>query len=76
MKVTETKERLAGMLAENRDDMNAATKEAARKEFVRVATEYFETDGDLNLQIAHAGSGYKVTVTFRALRVKNFTTLK
>ncbi len=76
MKLTETKERLASMLAENRDDMNAATKEAAYKEFSRVAKEYFETDGELGFQIARAGSGYKITVNFRALRVKNFTTLK
>lgn len=76
MKVTETKERLKSMLAENRDDMNEATREAAYKEFARVAKEYFETDGELGFQIAQAGSGYKVTINFRAVRVKNFTTLK
>lgn len=75
MKVTETRERLAGMLASNRDDMNAATKEAAKREFSRVAGEYFETDGEPAFEIVRAGSGYKVMVSFRAVRIKNFTTL-
>lgn len=76
MNVTETKERLADMLAQNHETINSATEKAAVSEFTRVAKEYFETDGNLDFQVTRSGSGYRVTVGFRALRVKNFTTLK
>lgn len=63
------------MLSEDREEITEATKAAVQSEFTRIAKEYFETD-DVALSLKHGKNGTDVAVTFRASRVKNFTTLK
>lgn len=72
----ETRERLEKILEQDKEDMNEATKYSAIKDFSRVAGEYFDRDGEPSLSVVHAKGGYSVSFTFRATRVKNFTTLK
>lgn len=63
------------MLNEEREELNDATKAAAQADFKKVAREYFETD-DVLLSMKRGKNGTDVTVSFRATRAKNFTTLK
>ncbi len=44
MRELSTKHRLARMLAEDKEEMNLETEEAAIRDFQRVADEYFETE--------------------------------
>ena len=75
MKRDTTRLRLNKMLSDDREDMNEATKTAAHTDFTRVAREYFDTD-NVVFSVKRGKSGIDVTVSFRAARVKNFTTLK
>ena len=68
--------RIARMLEQDKEDMNASTRAAAMGDFKRVAEEYFEAEGPVSLALGREKSGFTVSVTFRARRVKNFTTLK
>lgn len=70
-----TKNRLKAMLSEEREELNEATRAAAIADFTRIAEEYFEAK-DLSLSLKKAKNGTDVTVSFRATRAKNFTTLK
>ena len=76
MREQSQKVRLARMLAEDKEDMNVETKESAVRDFKRIANEYFETDGVPRLSMERDKNGTKVTFTFHAVRVKNFTVLK
>ena len=76
MREKNTKQRLAVMLDRDKEVMSEASKIAAIRDFQHVAEEYFETDGDVFLDVAAERGGSRVTVQFRARRVKNFTTLK
>lgn len=71
-----TQQRLAIMLEQDKEEINEATKAAAVRDFSHVAAEYFETDGDASFQMKRTKGGYEVTFTFKAVRVKNFSTLK
>ena len=71
-----TKERLMGILHADKEEMNEVTREACIAEFSRVAGEYFETEGDVAMEIKRGRSSSEVSVTFRANRVKNFTIVK
>ena len=64
------------MLAEDKEEMNLETEEAAIRDFQRVADEYFETESKARMSIKKEGGVISVTLTFRAVRVKNFTRLK
>ena len=46
------------------------------QDFARKFNEYFELQGLPNMEIVIGDSGYVVTVTFRADRVKKFNVLK
>ncbi len=76
MRELSTKHRLARMLAEDKEEMNLETEEAAIRDFQRVADESFETESKARMSIKKEGGVISVTLTFRAVRVKNFTRLK
>lgn len=68
-------ERVHSMLAADKEEMNGASKAAALADFRRVAEEYFETDGELKLEIVREKRGAEVTLRIPVRRVKNFTRL-
>ena len=75
MKKDLTKSRLSSMMEMEKQEMTEATRAAALLEFTRIAGEFFDTD-DVSLNLKRGKSGLDVVVSFRASRVKNFTTLK
>ena len=75
MKEESTKQRLVRLLAEDKGAISAQTEAAARRDFLRVAREYFDTDG-LDLKVDCEKGEYRVNISFRSIRVKNFTILK
>ena len=75
MKKETTKIRLKQMLSDDREEMNDATKAAALADFTHIAKEYFETD-NVAMNVKKGKSSTDVSVTFKATRVKNFTSLK
>lgn len=72
----DTRQRLVKMLEGDKEEMNEATRTAAAADFAHVAQEYFETEGSPEFQVKRTKGGYEVAVSFRAVRVKNFSTLK
>lgn len=75
MKREATKLRLKKMLNDDKEEINDATRAAVLADFTHIAKEYFDTD-TVNLNIKKGKSGTDVSLSFRASRVKNFTTLK
>lgn len=75
MKKETTKNRLRQMLNDDREEINDATRAAALADFTHIAREYFETENVL-MNIKKGKATTDVAVTFKATRVKNFTTLK
>lgn len=69
------RERLLKMIETDREEINAGSSDLALKELMRVAEEFFETDGNGRLTVEKTGRGLCVTFTVRAKRVKNFTSL-
>jgi len=76
MRSETTKQRLNSIIHADKEEMNDATRAAAVGEFTRVAKEYFETDGDVEMSVKRNRNASEVTVNFRAVRVKNFTLVK
>ena len=76
MKDATAKQRLVRLLAEDKETINSQTEAAARRDFSRVAKEYFETDGELLFKVESEKNAYLVQIGFSAVRVKNFTPLK
>ena len=76
MKDATAKQRLVRLLAEDKETINSQTDAAARRDFSRVAKEYFETDGELLFKVEREKNLYRVQIGFSAVRVKNFTPLK
>ncbi len=76
MKDATAKQRLVRLLAEDKETINSQTEAAARRDFSRVAKEYFETDGELLFKVEREKNLYRVQIGFSAVRVKNFTPLK
>lgn len=70
------KERLVEMLDRDKAEMNEASKAAAIADFMHVAGEYFETEGEPRFAVERVKGGYRVSLTFQAVRVKNFSTLQ
>ena len=75
MRDRSSKLRLEQMLDRDKEEMNEASKQAALADFLRVASEYFEVDGAPTFQIKRGKGGYEVALSFRAVRVKNFSVL-
>lgn len=76
MRSDTTKQRLNNIIHADKEEMNDVTREAAIGEFARVAREYFETEGDVELKVKRGKNDSEVTVNFRAVRVKNFSLVK
>ncbi len=74
--MTEERRRIARMLEQDKEDMNDESRSAAVRDFGRVAREYFDVDGGVALTVGRDKAGFTVSVSFRADRVKNFTTLR
>ncbi len=70
-----TKNRLKKMLNEEREELTDATRAAALADLTHVAQEYFEAENP-SLQVKKGKNGSEVLFSFRAVRAKNFTTLK
>lgn len=70
------KDRLVEMLDKDKAEMNEASKAAAVADFMRVAGEYFEPEGEPRFTVERTKGGYQVSLTFRAVRVKNFSVLQ
>ena len=76
MREKESKLRLEQLLEQDKENMNEASRGAALADFVRVAGEYFDVDGNPILQVKRVKGRYEVTLSFRAVRVKNFSVLR
>lgn len=72
----EEKGRLQRLLSQDKAEINEASRQAAIRDFKRVAEEYFETDGGFLLTTREGKHGAEVVITFRILRVKNFTPIQ
>ena len=75
MRNKSSKSRLEEMLCRDKEEMNEASRQGALSDFLRVAGEYFDVDGSPTFQVKRGKSGYEVTLSFRAARVKNFSVL-
>lgn len=73
---SEDRTRIARMLERDKEEMNPESRAAALADLERVAREYFELDGGPRLEIKRTRHGFDVTLSLRAFRVKNFTTVK
>lgn len=71
-----TKARLTGILNADKEEMNAATREAVEGELSRIAREFFEPEGEISLVTKRVKNGIDVSIGFHASRVKNFTVIK
>ena len=76
MKEKNSKHRLEQMLDRDKEEMNEASKRAALADLERVAGEYFDLDDSAKLTVKRVKSAYEVNLTFRAVRVKNFSVLQ
>ncbi len=76
MRREETISRIDRLLKSDKTEITEETYAAALSDFTKIANEYFETDGSVNFQINQVKSEFFVTVSFPAVRIKNFTVLK
>ncbi|MDE6411731.1 MAG: hypothetical protein K2L02_04260 [Clostridia bacterium] len=76
MRERNSKVRLEQMLERDKEEMNEASKRAALADLERVAGEYFDLDNGARLSIKRVKGAYEVNLTFRAVRVKNFSVLQ
>ena len=78
-KIKRTREdyaRVNNVLNTDKSVMSDGCKMLVLQDFARKFNEYFELLGLPNMEIVIGDSGYVVTVTFRADRVKKFNVLK
>ncbi len=68
--------RLDRLLEADKEEMIEASRRAALADISRVVREYFEADGEVSMRFGKAKNGTDVTISFHAVRVKNFTALK
>ena len=76
MREKESKLRLEQMLSRDKEEMNEASRQAALVDFMRVAGEYFDVDGNGVFSVKQVKGKYEVVLSFRAVRVKNFSILR
>ena len=76
MIVKSSKSRLEQILDRDKEEMNEASKKAALADLERVAGEYFDLDDNAKLSVKRVKGAYEVNLTFRAVRVKNFSVLQ
>ena len=68
--------RLEDMLRRDKASITEECEAAAVRDFARVAQEYFDLDGRVSFSLREERGGGTVTLTFRIIRVKNFTVLQ
>ena len=68
--------RVNNVLNTDKSVMSDGCKMLVLQDFAKKFNEYFELQGLPNMEIVIGDSGYVVTVTFRADRVKKFNVLK
>ena len=68
--------RVNNVLQADKSVMSDACKALVLQDFAEKFNEYFELQGLPNMEIVIGDSGYVVTVTFLADRVKKFNVLK
>lgn len=72
----EERARLMRLIGQDREGLNAESREEALKDFLIVAREFFEVTGEPEFTIVKERKGFDVTLRFKADRVKNFTAIK
>lgn len=70
------KARLSRLLETDKAEITSDCARAAKRELMRVAAEFFETQDPCAITVKRNKNGYEVTLTFHATRIKNFTALK
>lgn len=73
---TEELQRLENLLRRDKAVISEDCEAAAVRDFAHVAQEYFDLDGRVDFSLREEKSGGVVTITFRIVRVKNFTVLQ
>lgn len=71
----EEKKRIGELLHRDKTVISDAVEAAVVRDFARVAGEYFELDGGITFSMREDKGASCVSISFRATRVKNFTTL-
>lgn len=71
----DAKERLLHLIETDKGEMNEKSAKAAYEELMRIAGEFFETEGEGRLTVESGKRDLLVTFIVRAKRVKNFTAL-
>lgn len=64
------KDKLASIIALDRDDMSDIERELFIKDLKRVVDEYFESDSEASLEITRSEEGFIVCLLFTARRIK------
>ena len=64
------KKKTGGLAAMERDIMTETERELLKRDIVRVAEEYFETDGQAEIDIKRTERGYSVCLLLHARRIK------
>lgn len=59
------------LLSLDREDMTDLERELFLKDFKRVADEYFEVNGECDLEVTRSEEGFLVCIIFNARRIKN-----
>ena len=67
--------RLEDLLRRDKAMISEECEAAAVRDFAHVAQEYFDLDGRVDFSLREEKGGGVVTISFRIVRVKNFTVL-
>ena len=67
--------RLEDLLRRDKAMISEECEAAAVRDFAHVAQEYFDLDGRVEFALREEKGGGVVTISFRIVRVKNFTVL-
>ncbi len=67
--------RLEDLLRRDKAMISEECEAAAVRDFAHVAQEYFDLDGRVEFSLREEKGGGVVTISFRIVRVKNFTVL-
>ena len=68
--------RLENLLRRDKAVVTEECEAAAVRDFAHVAQEYFDLDGRVSFSLREEKNGAVATLTFRIVRVKNFTVLQ
>ena len=67
--------RLEDLLRRDKAMISEECEAAAVRDFAHVAQEYFDLDGRVEFSLREEKGGGVVTISFRIVRVKNFTVI-